>query len=320
MEVRGKNLPLNELIKLYKNQNYSLRKLSKKYNISRPTLKDILIKNSIQLRSNHDAIKLSNQKHKRNSFSNDNIERAYLAGFVEGDITAFRKSKYTIRLITNSTHDDFLHNFSKAFGNYGYVRISPRKNKTFENYMWCVSADLDNSFSFLLPENRKLEIPELINSNKYIFLGFLAGYFDAEGSILIKKIRENIQYCLRLSTQNLDLLKLICYNLKHMGVKSIIYKNFSKGNSRLANKIKITYNNDYFALEIFRKSDVKYLLEILPLTHPEKVSKKKLVLRFISENFTKWNQVQPSFFQLKDEIKAKTNTSIGRAKTMYEKL
>jgi intein-encoded DNA endonuclease-like protein len=292
--------------------------LAKKFGSTKATIHKIISENRIRVRDSDEAIRLANLKYERCNFSANTIEKAHMIGLVEGDITAFRKSKHTVRAITNTTHNSFCNMFNKIFRNYGKVRISPTENKTFENYMWRVSVDLNNSFSFLLPENRRKDICELINSDAKAFLSFLAGYVDAEGALMVKKIRENLQYCLRLSTENLDLLKQIESKLVKLNFRPILYKNFLSGSSRMANKTKISYNKDYFSLELFRKSDIALILKALPLKHPEKIAKKQLILKMIKANLTKWSQAEPLVNQLTTEIKAKTKASIAKAKRLYE--
>lgn len=315
--VSRKHLPTNEILELYQNNKLSLKKLAKKFKSSKATLHKIIFENNIVVR-NHDEAMQFCLKYKRTNFSENSEEKAYLLGLVEGDITAFRKSKHTIRVITNTTHLDFLKMFCVSFENYSKVRYYPAKNKTFENYMWCISADLDNSFNFLLPENRKNLIPFIINSDSKLFFAFLAGYFDAEGALYAKKVRNNLQYCLKFGTENIDLLALIKSRLIEFNFNPLLYKNFLKGSSRFANKTKIKYNNDYFALEIFRKVDIILLLNLLQLRHPEKIAKKRLVLDMISKNFTKWNQIEPLINQLNAEIKTRTLDNIAQAKRLYE--
>ncbi len=316
--AKRKHLPIDTIIKLYINKKISLSKLAKQFKSSKNTLHKIICENNIKIRDNDAAIRLANLKYKRNNFNEILEEKAYLLGLVEGDITTFRKSKHTIRAITNTTHSDFLQMFAASFRNYGKIRIYPCKNKTFENYMWCVSVDIDNSFDFLLPENRKNLIPQIINSDPRIFFAFLAGYFDAEGTLYVKKVRENLQYCLKFGTENIDLLTRIKLRLAKFNFKPLVYKNFSKNFSRFANKTKITYNKDYFALEIFRKADIISLLKSLQLKHPEKIAKKKLVLTMINKKFTKWHQAEPAINQLNAEIKKRTLDSIAQAKRLYD--
>ena len=315
---KRKHIPIGELTDLYTKQKLSLKKLSKKYNSSKATLHKVLREKGIIIRSHDEAVRLTNLKHKRKAFDGNNEKRYYLTGFVEGDVTAFRRSKNTIRAITNTTHNTFIQLFETLFKKYGKVRTYPMKNKTFKNYMWCVSIDLDNSFSFLLLENRKKAIRSLKKSDPKTFFAFLAGFIDAEGSLLIKKIRDNIQYCLRIGNEDETLLKLIKLKLLDMNFNPLLYKMSSKGDSRISNKVVISYNNDYFSLELFRKSDVSSLLNMLPLRHPEKIIKKKLIMKTIDRNFTRWSQIKPLIDQVKKDIDDSTKISIARAKSMYE--
>ncbi|MFH0829934.1 MAG: LAGLIDADG family homing endonuclease [Candidatus Aenigmatarchaeota archaeon] len=313
-----KHLPVTEILRLYDTEKISLKKLAKKFGSSKGTLHKVLEENGFRVRGNDEAILLTNRKHERQSFDGKDEEKAYMVGFVEGDVTAFRRSKHTIRAITNTTHEGFLDVFESLFKGYAKVRTYPAKNRTFGNYMWTTSADLDNSFDFLLLENRKRLISELVESERNVFLSFLAGYFDAEGSLLVKKIRENLQCCMRIGTENKTLLGRIKRQLREQGFNPILYRIFRRGDGRDTHGVSIRYSKDYFALEIFRKADVRRMLELLPLRHPEKTAKKELILEIIGKNITRWKQVEPLIVQIRDEIKAKTMTSMGKAKRLYE--
>jgi len=313
-----RHLPIKTLIELYIKQKISLKKLARQFKSTKSTIRKILSENNIPVRGNYEALKLTNLKHRRTSFDGGREESAYLIGFVEGDVTAFKKSKYTIRAVTNTTHEDFLKVFHQSFNRYGRVLVFPSKNKTFESYMWQIYTNLDDSFSFLLPENRERYIRELKNTNEKVFLSFLAGYADAEGSLLIKKIRDNLQYCFRLGSENVMLLETIKSKLLKLGFRPILYRGFKRGHYRYVKAIKIAYAKNYYMLEVFRKDDVKSLLLSLPLKHTEKLDKKNLILRMIKENFTRWEQAEPLINQIRADIKAKTKVSIEKAKRLYE--
>ncbi len=47
-------------------------------------------------------------------------------------------------------------------------------------------------------------------------------------------------------------------------------------------------------------------------------AKRRLILKAINKNFTKWTQIKPFIDQIKEDTASKTKASIAKAKSMYE--
>lgn len=308
--AKRKHLPKENIIKLYSENQYSLKRIARMFKSDKKTLGKILRENNIDIRNNETSTRLANIKYKRLPFNQNQDQRAYLLGLVEGDMTAFKKSKYTIRVITNTTHLVFAQHIKRKFEDYGYVRIFPSKNRSLGSYMWCVQVDLDNSFDFLLPGNRINEIENCISSNS--FFHFLAGFIDSDGSVIIRKSGKYFQSVIRAFGQNIDILSKLRNKLESLGYASSLLKNSPKGGGKTW-----IYKEDYFVLEIYKKEDVFRLLSILPIEHPEKVSKKTLAMNLINNRTISWIDVEPLIRNLQNEISKEILESISLAEKEY---
>jgi hypothetical protein len=161
---------------------------------------------------------------------------------------------------------------------YGPVRIYPRfNNKT--GFEWQIEAELDSTFEFLLSDK---QIAPKSDAGKKIVLSYLAGLFDAEGSVWL---RSKGRFAPRLSFANKDLSMLdwIEQQLTRLGV------HFRRSRPD---------KNGVYATLVWRNADVMHLLGLMPFKHPEKKAKTRLLLRFLKENF----DLKQSWFALLSEI------------------
>ncbi len=267
-DAKRKHLPIDEIVKLYTEDMLSLRKLSKLFNSSKQTIHKILEENNILVRTSEEVI-TTNRKYKRFIFNGDEKEKAYLTGLVVGDISTYKKSKYTLRLITNTTVNQFVELFQNTFSKYGHITIRQNKKRIKE---FGLSIDLDlKSFEFLI--KAKKDISFVNDLNKKEFLHFLAGFIDADGSIMIKRSDKFLQFVIRLYNTNKDLLQIIQHKLEDFGFKVHIHMFGRNGDIRYYDGKLITYRSDYFAVEVSNRKDVFSLISQLPLRHESKVEK-----------------------------------------------
>jgi hypothetical protein len=257
---------------LYVIKNYGIRKINRELSIDRPIIRRTLVEQDIKIRSCDEAIILSHRKHKRFKFSEDKKEKAYLIGLTEGDIHARKKSKFTLRLTSASTHKDFIFLLKSSFEKYGPVYIYPTKNK--DSYNWNFTTDLDyESFKFLLESNRSKYINNL--KNKF-FLDFLAGLIDSDGSIYPKKTGKYVQCVLRIFAEDIGLLEKVKCMLRNFQYSPNLGINAKKGDTSRG----FIYNEDYYNLELSRKQEVLHILKRLNLKHPEKIKRKAIMLGY----------------------------------------
>lgn len=211
----------------------------------------------IELRDKVEAQIKAVTKFQKLPFDGDEVEEAYLPGLVRGDLAVGRHGR-AIRVKTSSTHPAMIELVLSLFGRHGPSRVYPRYSKMV-GYEWSVEAELDQSFEFLLVEKNRP--PE--SSTEKVILSYLAGLFDAEGSVWMWDGRA---FAPRLSFTNKDLTMLgwIENQLTQMGF------HWSRATSD---------SQDVCKTNLWRQSEILTLLRAIPLRHPEKKAKARLLLR-----------------------------------------
>jgi len=291
-----KEEPIHEIIELY-SKNVPVRELSRKFAMGRKTINKILSENNIIIKDSRSALVAMGHISEKKKFSLDPKEKAYLFGLVMGDLTPVRISNYTLNLITHSTHKTFMDLLYETFEKYGPTKFTTTKNINmfrFQSYI-----DLE-SFIFLL-DTKKGIIPNWINSKN--FMHFLAGYIDSDGSIITKKSGKYFQFVIRFFGQNKKLLEEIKTRLERMGYNLSMHKNHSKGDTSYHNGRVFRYNKDYYVLETFKKHQTLDLIEKIPIRHPEKIAKIKLMKKIKNTGYVHWLDVKFDVKKLKEKIK-----------------
>jgi len=205
----------------------------------------------VQLRSRLGAQITAVSKHLRRPFSGSKEDQSYLIGFARGNLYVSRHGR-AIRIKTATTHPMMIEHLRQLFGQFGHCLVSPRKS-ALAGFEWSFQVDLDKSFSFLLEFRRSL--PRWILRRR-CFLSFLAGFFDAEGSIVLN---ESSFFGFQISITNTDtpLLEAIRARMGRLGFDFHLYWG----------------KNGVCRLQLWKPDKVEELLGLLPLRHPEKVSK-----------------------------------------------
>ncbi len=308
-----KSMPVNEIIVQYSEYKKSIRNLSREFKMTRQTIKKVLSEKDILIRGNDDAIRLSNLKHRRQDIS-DIYEKAYMTGLTIGDLGVKKKSKYTLRLATNSTHKTFIDLLSNVFSKYGKVHIYPSFDGI--SFQWSFYIDVElNYFDFLLEAKSSNLIPKVVDKNNFMY--FLAGLIDSDGSLLFKKTNNNFQLAIRIFSQNAALLQNIKQILSSHGITSGISKTFKAGRTTIFKGKKFVYNKDYYTLEISKRSDVIKLIGFIPLKHPEKISKKLLFLQIEKKGLTTWDGIKNEVIEIRNDINEELLKSVSLATKLY---
>lgn len=235
----------------------------------------------------------------REPFNGTNLDRAYLQGFAHGDLDVRRASSLAIMVSTTTTHPDFVSLFKSLFQDYGPVYVYPTYDEE-RGYRWKVATRLDNSFAFMLPDQR-VRYPEYRTTDE--FFAWLAGLVDSDGSVGMihseKYVRTNIQ----IANEEVGLLRHIKTELRAGGYHpSGPYRTSLKGHVTQA--WNIVYNEDMYYLTLQRFEEVRKILRSLPLKHREKRLRRDMVLSFHKPLlWKKWEQgVESSRERIRDDV------------------
>jgi hypothetical protein len=164
------------------------------------------------------------------------------------------------------------------FGKFGPVRKFPFENRKGK-YAWRITAYLDESFSFLIKKLDK--IPTWISIDKELFMSFLAGLIDSDGTITLKgKDRP----CIRIISTSEWLIGELSKILRKFNYHVVVYKKEKHDKTHFGKK-------PVYELEISKKKEVKQLLLQIPFRHEEKGKRASLALKLRKELLTKeWKE------------------------------
>ena len=286
---------------LYWNKGLSIRQVAKKLRVSDSTVHHRIAKFEIP--------KKSRMKYQKTPFSGDFIEMSYLLGVRAGDFSA-RKCYRQIRVWVTTTHPAMIKLFRDSFEEYTNVCKFPTYGNSRAKYKWRMYALVDRSFEFMV------EKPELIPGETFRddhgLLAFLAGYTDAEGSLIISRSRESIRYVYTISSEDYGLLNDFKDKLTKMGFH-VSLRLVRKRGTEAWTKHKL--RNDYWSLSLARKEEVLRLVQLLPLRHEEKLKKRELMLRF--KNAKRWDEVKDEVLALRRKIREEVKRCILEAAREY---
>jgi LAGLIDADG-like domain len=221
----------------------------------------------IPLRDKVEAQIQAVKKYERLPFGGDSLERAYLMGLRYGDLHVVRHGR-AIRVRVSTTHPAMANLFDDLFSAYAYVHHYPRRARLV-GYEWTLECDLDSSFEFLLS---KPLVADLGSWNDELFLAFVAGLFDAEGSILLHKKGNHFWPEVSIANSERQLVDLLFYRLRVLGF-SVNVRWAVQNEDRRGISGKSTMGR----LMIWRIKDVKEFLRQVHFRHRERIAKAKIV-------------------------------------------
>lgn len=244
-------------------------------------------------------------KYAKTSFSGGKLEASYLLGLRVGDLNV-AVSGFQIRAATTSSHSAMWRLFKQIFGEYGRVGKSASLSKG--HYAWCLYSYLNKSFEFLLEKQKA--IPAEILRDRTMFLSFLAGYLDAEGSFSLKNDGTGIAVSLRINSEDEVILRQITRYLRDLGYHVFFSLASSKGEHG-----RKKYNNDLWQFGMFRSTEVTNLIRSMPMLHDEKIRMANLILAAVSGELPNPGDEAKKLRQIiKEEVIAFTD----EARTSYE--
>ncbi len=189
--------------------------------VNHVTVYNHLKKRGIKLRDKVEAQIRAVTIHEKAPFNGDSDLKAYLIGIANGDYWATGHGRAT-RVKLSTTHPAMAELFRQLFENYGPIYEYPRTN-TLTGFEWSLDCDLDKTFEFLI---ESAEPPDAIFATQRQFLNFLAGFFDAEGSIWY---HEGGSFEVSMSNIDQELVEKIGRGLNGLGFSPTILRQATKG-------------------------------------------------------------------------------------------
>ena len=224
-------------------------------------------------------------------FDGSEEERAYLLGLARGDLNVAPHGR-AIRVKTSSTHPAMIDLVTSLFAPYGPVRVYPHHSRLV-GYEWTIEAELDQTFRFLLDD--KLRTPGT-GLSRAVCLAYLAGLFDAEGSL---SVAGTFTPQLSIANTDEDLLDWVECFLKRIGFTPWRGRPDKNGVSRVA---------------LLKGDEVMRLLRILPTRHPEKKARRKIVMKMESP----LTQRLAAWYELISLIEADTKEFVAAAEELFK--
>jgi len=158
--------------------------------------------------------------------------------------------------------------FESSFARYSHVHRYPRK-ASLTGYEWTLECDLDSSFEFLFA---KSSLTCLESLSKEEFLAFLAGFFDAEGSIMLHNKRNRFNPEVQIVNTDEAVLEFLQLRIQRLGFSAKLdWSVQSKERGGIAG-----YSRKG-RVSIWRFQEVQRFLRMIPLRQAEKTTKVDVV-------------------------------------------
>jgi LAGLIDADG DNA endonuclease family protein len=272
-----------------------------------------LRKRGLRLRDKVEAQIKAVTKHQKQPFSGDYLEMAYLAGLTAGDLGAVRHGR-AVRAKLSTTHPAMSRLFRDLLQSYGPIYEYPRLDR-IAGYEWSLDCDLDSSFEPLFAA--KID-PMKFVIDEASFLSFLAGFFDAEGSIHYHRKQGRGSFELTLTNLNVELLRKIADKLREFGVNNVLRKVWVDRAKAIESGI--TNPGEFmWRIIIWKHSDVNRLLKAMPLRHSEKTAKAAIAIQLgLRETLAKRQRILTEWKLLLQNIRQDCQNYLEAAKNAIE--
>ena len=183
--------------------------------------------------------------------------------------------------------------FEKVFRKCGHTVKYPYLNGG--RTQWMLKAILHKSYEFAV--EKPTRIPQWIKCDRTLFMRFLAGYTDGDGSLGLYRVdRHYIIRKVAIETQDVDILRDIKEKLTEYGYHPALYLTSKKGTLNNYGP----YNKDLWHIHIDRKDEDLKLLQELPLRHQDKIRIKSLILD--TKDAILWPEVEGKIVALRKKF------------------
>ncbi|MDG6985919.1 MAG: hypothetical protein JRM73_04140 [Nitrososphaerota archaeon] len=258
------------------------------------------------------GIREKRRKYERRPFDGTDEDKAYILGLRHGDLSAYRPFGGAVRVSTSTTHPAMALLFHSLFDAYGHVYQSSRYKKDTGTYEWNLCTILDTSFDFLLESFPAKS--DWILSSPSITLAYLAGLFDAEGSLGIYPAKLATSLNVIYYNTNLELMWFVCAAIRRLGFRPLEpYLDKKKGFRSPGYHIEM--KKDYWRVLLARFQECQAFLSELPLRHSEKVDKKALALSL--ELGGLWADAGPRVASIRLSIKVARDAFVNEAERNF---
>lgn len=300
--ARSRPIGAGLLRQLYVQRGYSTPRISAELGLPKSNIEYWMKKHKIRPRPL--------RKYERRKFREEPREKAYLKGLSMGDLYVL-PLKLGIRVSTTTTHPAMIVLFRKSFEKYGKVTVTPGFNRGRGGHQWSVKVALDSSFSFMTKDSKG--IPRWIRKREFIY--FLAGLFDAEGSIVTTfRTRHlgsrEIDLAVSLCNTNKTLLREVVQNLAIYHPR-LVLSHKAGAPTGYGGRIRL---HDLWTLVINRRASIRTLLSTIPIRHEEKVERARLVQDILDG--CSWEEAHKRFLILRERIKTDVASLGERAREM----
>lgn len=195
-----------DLREMYLEQKLSIPQIAEMSGWGRETVRLRMIEYGIPIRSFSAAHVVQHGTYDEfRDFDGDTVERSYMLGFRLGDLHVRYQHEHSevIRLACTSSKPEQIALIETVYGRYGHVMRGVDWRVSLRGLLKCekIEISLNQSFDFLLEHPD--EIHPWILADHHIFLSFLAGFTDAEGSFHVTTRKGAIPHG-RFSLKNTD--------------------------------------------------------------------------------------------------------------------
>lgn len=182
----------------YVNKKFGQLKSGRQFGLSDRTVKNILLKNNIQIRNLHESICVANQTNDRttqhyekspNFFKEENSNMAWLLGFLasSGNIS---KNENRIRIELSVVDREILERIKEIVKIENPIKIRGNKRGfVFASLEWsCAEHKKDLEKYNIIPQKTYTLLPPTKLNEKF-YIDYIRGYFDGDGTINLNLTR-----------------------------------------------------------------------------------------------------------------------------------
>ena len=275
-------------IRLYEAGSF-MTEISAKFGVSPSTVRRHLLASGVHLRDGRQETIRASTKYLKHPFSGDELERAYLCGFIED--CHVRRSGNLVEVGTTTTHPAMEALFRSVFQRYGPIYRLASFDHLHSYYRYQLATYLEPGFKSVLLKGPDLPTYVRKEAETPSLLEYLAGLIDAEGGIQLYKNHRIADSVLHITISKYQLLRTL---------KEVV-------GGRL-------YVHERAWRLVFYGKNANHLLDRLNLRHEEKIAKSLFVR---GARGRPWNEVEVGWARIINGIRSDVLSYREQAKNEY---